>query len=115
MYNLVLQAAPMIPQMPYINWKEVFSKLGDALNQPDLSTLVDVNMAMQLAQMEGANPQGQRQPQPRLGRDVGTAGKARPKITEAGKGAITDRVNPNALAGSATGTEAQRQFQGGAQ
>ena len=115
MYNLVLQAAPMIPQMPFINWKEVFSKLGDALNQPDLGSLVDVDMAMAMAQLQGQEPQAQRQPQPRFGKDIGTAGKARPKITEAGKGGITDRVNPNALAGIATGTEAQRQFQGGAQ
>ena len=105
----------MIPQMPYLNWKEIYSRLGDALNQPDLATLVDVDMAMAMAQMQDAQPEGQRQQQPRLGQDVGTAGKARPKITEAGKGGITDRINPNALAGIASGTEAQRQFQGGPQ
>ena len=115
MYNVVLQSAPMIPQMPYLNWKEIYSRLGDALNQPDLSTLVDVDLAMMMAQLEGVAPEGKRQEQPRFDKDVGTAGKARPKVTEAGKGGITDRANPNALPGIATGTEAQRQFQGGPQ
>ena len=115
MYNLLLQSAPMIPQMPFLNWKEIFSRLGDALNQPDLAALVDVDMAMSMAQMEGVEPQAERQGQPRFKRDIGdgTAGKARPKITEAGKGGLTDRAQANQLPGIASGTEAQRQFQGG--
>lgn len=115
MYNMILQSAPMIPQMPYLNWEEIYTRLGDALNQPDLGAMIDVDMARAMGQAQDAQPEGQRQPQPRLQKDVGAAGKARPKITEAGKGGITDRINPNALAGIATGTEAQRQFQGGPQ
>ena len=112
MYRLLLESAPMIPQMPYLDWNGIFAQLGDALNMPDLGALVDVNMAMQMAQIEGDGPQGERSPQPRFSRDIGDAGKARPKITEAAKGGITDRPTGNDLAGIATGTEAQRLFQG---
>ena len=115
MFQMILETAPLIPQMPFLDWKSLFSKMGDALNQPDLGALIDVDLAMAMGQAGEAQATGERQPQPRLQKDVGTAGKARPKVTEAGKGGLTDRIKPDALAGIASGTEAQRQFQGGQQ
>ena len=81
MFQLIMNTAPMVPQMPYINWKDLYNKLGDALNIPQMAELVNVDMA---AMMSGMPPQ-EAPEQVRLEKDVGKAGKARPVPTEAQK------------------------------
>lgn len=114
MFQIVTQTAQMIPQMPYVDWEALFAKIGDAINVPDMGSLIDVNLAKQMAQLEDLIPDGKRPDAPRLSKDLGDAGKARPKVTEAAKGGITDRAQMTNMMGQQTGTEAQRMFQGGA-
>ena len=116
MFQMVTQTAPMIPQMPFVDWESVFKKVGDAINVPELSSLIDYDMARQMAQMGEATAEGQKPDPARLAKDLGEAGKAgkaRPKITEAEKGGIVGRAQMENMMGQQTGTEAQRLFQGG--
>ena len=104
MFQLIMNTAPMVPQMPYINWKDLFSKLGDALNIPAMADIVNVDMATAMA---GAPPQPNPE-QMRFEKDVGKAGKARPVPTEAQK--IPDIQKPgNLLPGLESGIEVSRQ------
>jgi hypothetical protein len=70
MIDMVMQMAPMIPRMPWVKWREVFKKLGDALNFPELQEVVDMQIAAQVA---GQQDQGE-SAQPRLARDAGKVG-----------------------------------------
>jgi hypothetical protein len=72
---LLLQVAPMIPQMPWIDWAEYLARKGEEIGDPSLGKLVDVNKALQFgmlmtgAQLSGGF-QGSSTPQPRLGVDI---------------------------------------------
>ena len=39
------QIAPLIPQLPYVRWKKLLDLIGDTINVPDLSEMVDFNAA----------------------------------------------------------------------
>ena len=115
MLQLITETAPMIPQVPYVDWKGLYHRIGDAINVPDLGALVDIDMAMEMAQMQADAAEGDKPEPARLAKDLGKAaeaGKARPKITEAARGTITDRAQMTNMVGQQTGTEAQRLFQG---
>ena len=71
---MIVQVAPGIPQMPWIDWKGWFAKLGDSMNMPELADLVDVDIANMMAGMQ-ESPHPDPKFQPRMGKD---AGKARP-------------------------------------
>ena len=76
MIQILVELAPLIPQMPWVQWQDVFEKLGEAMNIPDLGQLIDITLAMQFAgQEEGTSgrPPGF---QPRLSRDAGKVGVA---------------------------------------
>ena len=45
-FQLISNVAQAMPAMPYVRWGELLDKLGDAMNMPDLSELVD-EQAMQ--------------------------------------------------------------------
>jgi hypothetical protein len=72
---LLLQVAPMIPQMPWVDWAEYLARKGEEIGDPSLGKLVDVNKALQYgmlmtgAQLSGGF-QGSTTPQPRLGADI---------------------------------------------
>ena len=72
---LLLQVAPMIPQMPWIDWDEYLARKGEEIGDPSLGKLVDVNKALQFgmlmtgAQLSGDH-QGSQTPQSRLGIDI---------------------------------------------
>lgn len=72
---LLLQVAPMIPQMPWIDWPQYLARKGEEIGDPSISKLVDVNKALQYgmlmtgAQLSGGF-QGSQTPQPRLGADI---------------------------------------------
>ena len=76
--ELITNLAPMIPQAPYINWPEMFTMLGDAMNLPNLEQLVDTDLAMTLAGMQILTPQGSGQADPMLAGQVGRAGNQGP-------------------------------------
>ena len=48
--EIVTQFAPIIPQMPWVNWKLVLKNLGEATHNPDLEDMVNVDMALEMAQ-----------------------------------------------------------------
>ena len=76
-FQMIVQVAPGIPQMPWIDWKGWFAKLGDSMNMPELADLVNVDIANQMAGMQ-ESPHPDPKIQPRMGKD---AGKARPMTT----------------------------------
>lgn len=78
--QFLLSTAPLIPQMPYVNWDLVYSKKAEQLGDPSLVKTIDVDkamlMGMMMMQMQaGAPPGGAPQGggkslQPRLGIDL---------------------------------------------
>ncbi len=116
MFNLITSTAPLIPQLPFVNWKELYHRIGDAFNVPDIGSLIDPDLAREMVQAGEIVPDGKKPDDPRLSKDMGPAaeaGKARPKITEADRGGIAQRAQMENMMGQQTGTEAQRMFQGG--
>ena len=104
MYQLIMNTAPAIPQMPWVNWNELFARLGDALNVEDLGSLINVDIAAQMSQ--GPPPEPPKQ-QSRFQKDVGIAGKARPRTTEASKVAMPPPTQGQGLmAGQEAGIQA---------
>jgi hypothetical protein len=71
-FQLVTQTAEMIPGTPWIKWPKVFELLGDALNFPKLSEMVDMGVAAQAAQAQWGDDQPQNQPM--MKGQVGSAG-----------------------------------------
>ena len=61
-FNLVTQTAELIPAAPWIKWPKVFEMLGDALNFPKLSELIDMSVAAQAAQAQWGEDQPKNQP-----------------------------------------------------
>ena len=76
--ELITNLAPMIPQAPYVNWPQVLTMLGDAMNVPNLDQLVDIDFAMTLGGMQVLTPQGSGQADPMLSGQVGQAGNRGP-------------------------------------
>ena len=101
MYQLVMQTAPMMPQMPFIKWKELLYHLGDAMNYPEIAELVDTEMA------QGIGDQ-QRQDEQRamFEKHAGTAGKARPQTTQASKVSQPPSIGAEQLPGIGSGVQA---------
>tara|TARA_Y100001963_G_scaffold69709_1_gene97054 strand:- start:389 stop:2134 length:1746 start_codon:yes stop_codon:yes gene_type:complete len=59
-YNIVMQSAQLMVNTPYIDWSGMMSKLGDAMNIPELGELINKE---QLQQMVMAAQQQQEQQQ----------------------------------------------------
>ena len=51
MLQLVGQLVPLIRAYPEVDWESVLDKLGDALNMPDLGTIIDFQQSNQLFAM----------------------------------------------------------------
>lgn len=75
----LLSTAPMIPQIPYIDWALVYSRKAEQLGDPSLARTIDVPKAMLMGQIQMMMTLGQPMPvgaqqstsQPRLGADIG--------------------------------------------
>ena len=112
---LLLQVAPMIPQMPWVKWDEYLARKGEEIGDPSLAQLVDVQKALQYGmlmtgvQLSGGF-QGSSTPQPRLGTDIsprlkssetsgGFSANARPQPNKGprmpGGGGKTNETGPN--------------------
>lgn len=111
--NFVFTTAPMIPQMPYIDWESLYSRKAERLGDPSRAKTVNVKKAMALGMMQtaaqlGMMPNAQPAPslsssQPRLGIDVKRAEAPKLKSSE----------KPTAFTGNARpgGNGAQQQGQ----
>ena len=77
-FQIVMGVAPMIPQAPWINWKTLFSKAGSVLNDPDLGSIVDIELANRMAGMEGGGQPGPSQARfsKAVGQDAGQGGES---------------------------------------
>jgi hypothetical protein len=106
MVGFIGQVAPLMPQTPFINWAQIFDKLGDSLNMPDLGEMVNTEalMAMAEAQMGEAGPNPKAQP--RLGKDVGAARAVAPR-RPAPKAPAP--MGPQSTAGQQSGPQAASQ------
>lgn len=82
MFTLLTQTAPLIPQVPWVDWKELYDKIGEAMNMSDLGRLVNVDAALEAAQADASMGQGQPSIHPRLATDVGTQGVALPQASQ---------------------------------
>tara|TARA_R100000808_G_scaffold22508_1_gene48983 strand:+ start:7023 stop:8747 length:1725 start_codon:yes stop_codon:yes gene_type:complete len=58
-FQIIANVASAMPQMPYVNWNSLLDKMGDALNMPDLSGLVDTEMLMAMMQQQQQQEQQQ--------------------------------------------------------
>jgi len=47
--EIVTQMGPMVPQMPWIKWKNVLKQLGESIHSTELEDLIDVDMALEMA------------------------------------------------------------------
>ena len=92
--GFVAQVAPIIPQTPWVRWERVMELAGEMMNAPEISSLIDVDMAMKVAGVQ--IQQSVNQGQPLLGRDAGQAGKGQPAASGASPGA----TNGSALGGA---------------
>ena len=103
MYQLLMQTAPMMPQMPWVNWSALYKRLGDALNVEGLDEMVDMGVVAQMGGQGGPEAPGE----VRYANDVGVAGKARPKITQAQNDVKPPGLNgtPDLMPGQLSGIE----------
>ena len=51
-FQIITHVASAMPQMPYVDWNGMLNKLGDSMNMPDLSGLIDSEMLGQLMQQQ---------------------------------------------------------------
>ena len=101
MYQLILQTAPLMPQMPFVNWKEMLYHLGDAMNYPEIGELIDTEMAQGIGAQQRADEQ-----RAMFEKHAGTAGKARPQTTQASKISQPPDIGAGQLQGIQSGVEA---------
>jgi hypothetical protein len=94
---ILLNVAPLMPQLPWVDWDEYLSRKGEEIGDPSLASLVDVNKALQFgmlmtgAQLSGGF-QGSSTPQPRLGGDISPSLKS---SESAGGFSANARPQPN--------------------
>lgn len=81
----------IIPQAPWLDWKFILDSVGDSIGIPDLSQILNVELAAQAAvlQMQAMTKQDS---QPRTGRDLGAAGSAQRSSGGQGKPMTTPRM-----------------------
>jgi len=51
-FQVITNVAQAMPAMPYVDWGKLLDKLGDAMNMPDLSELVDEQALAQMIQQQ---------------------------------------------------------------
>ena len=75
-FELVTTAAPAMAQTPWINWKMLFDRIGDARNDADFGEIVDANMLKQAVQQQqqqqAVQVQGEQQAQQGQSQERGT-------------------------------------------
>lgn len=83
MIGVATTVGPLIPQIPWVNWKGLLNRYGDVMNDPEYGSLFNVDLAMALGGMMGigggqdpGRPQMQSRPRP-----AGMGGGAGPEAT----------------------------------
>tara|TARA_R110000751_G_scaffold162734_3_gene269191 strand:- start:253 stop:1647 length:1395 start_codon:yes stop_codon:yes gene_type:complete len=105
--TVITQVAPMIPQIPWVDWGAVLKSVGESMKVPDLVEMVDIDLALEVAQMKNSfEAQGN---DPRLGRHMGEWGvdqalKGLPKNLNT-PGTRTGAGEPNVGGGGPVPTE----------
>lgn len=108
MMNFAANIAPLMPQAPWVRWKALLDKAGEAINVPDFGEIVDVDMVMQMAQAGVGEPDPKANA-PHFGRQLGASGAARLPRLGGGGGSGPSPGGQNALTGlpgNATGAVA---------
>lgn len=81
--NLATSVAPLMPQLPFVNWKRVVDMLGDTANIPDLGQIIDVDALLaataQQQQMQSMQPAAS--PRIQSGQRVTPTSNGTPKST----------------------------------
>lgn len=73
--QLIVNMAPMMTTMPWLDWREIIRRIGDALNLPDLGDVVNFDMVQMMMQMGSQQMDaGGQQPQTMSGDGVARAG-----------------------------------------
>lgn len=109
--GFLLSTAPMIPQIPYIDWGLVYSRKAEQLGDPSLARTIDIPKAMLMGQIQMMMTMGQPLPvgaqqstsQPRLGADIGKPKPPTLKSSEKSSG-----FTGNARASAATSGQANK-------
>jgi hypothetical protein len=107
MYQIVMQLAPAIPQMPHVNWKTLMSRLADALNLPEMRDIINVDVASMMGGMQAGA--GESEPgtgtaaQPRYSEDLGQAGAQAPPAVP-GQPSAT-KATPDLMPGQVSGIQ----------
>lgn len=89
--NFIVSTAPLIPQLPYVAWDELYDLVGDAMNMPHTAELVDVEAGLAAEPFQ----QGSQPDQPRLERDVGAGYGGQPQQNRGG--ALSAGVGPGGM------------------
>lgn len=105
--ELSTTVGPLIPQTPWIDWKFVLDSVGDSIGIPDLSQILDVQMAAQAAALE-MQARAKQDSQPRTGRDLGAVGTAQRTPQGAGGGMNTPRMTTGAQQTAGPRAQAQK-------
>jgi hypothetical protein len=113
MFQVLTSVAPLIPQTPWMPWRELLDKLGNAMNWPDIGSGINLDLANAVAAMMLQNQievppggqTGQRQI-PRMAGDVGAgmSNGAPPRLqrpSEMAKGPSLPGNRAGAIAGGA--------------
>ena len=61
--QIVTQSAPMMMQMPFLDWDSLLKMVGDAMNMPELGELIDKQAMQQFLQAQQQAAQQQQQQQ----------------------------------------------------
>jgi hypothetical protein len=62
--QITTNVAQGMVQMPFVRWDEILSVVGDALNMPNLSEMIDKNAVAQMQQAMMGPPPGANAPMP---------------------------------------------------
>ncbi len=114
--TFLFTAAPMVPQMPYLDWGLIFSKKAEQLGDPSLARTIDlpramlmgqIQMMMTLGPMGPVGAQAQTPPtssQPRLGIDMKQPKPQAPMMKSSEKPTgFTGNARPGGNAGAQKG------------
>lgn len=72
--------APLIPMTPFLDWKYVLDTVGSGMGVPELSRILNAQLAAKMGAEQLAMQKAESQP--RTGRDKGAAGGAAPKVQQ---------------------------------
>lgn len=67
--ELIAQLAPMVPQMPWVDWRALIKRVGDSINDPTLENVINYQLASMMMGIPGAGMM--QQPEGKLASQAG--------------------------------------------